>query len=216
MKDLNDWMHDNIISKNIKNIGLELSGGIDSAYILFLLSKFFTTNKTSHRILPIHGYDEKRKYANSAAAAQAVIDVIKKRVPRAPIDDMFIFNYHAKPGENKMPLYHRPMIRSLLDSKRIDMNIRGYTREPEYNVLKKNNMESIGRFPSQERWERSPLSTYTKRDIAKLYKDNNLMEDLFPVTVSCVDDRKDLQPCKKCWWCKEKYDAFGMYDGRST
>lgn len=216
MKDFNDWMHDNIISKNIKNIGLELSGGVDSAYILFLLCKFFITNKTSHRILPIHGFDEKRKYANSIAAAQAVIDVIKKRVPNAPIDNMFIFKYHAKPKENKMPLYHRPVIRSLLDEKRIDMNIRGYTREPEYNILKKNNMESIGRLPSQERWERSPLSLYTKRDIADLYRKNNLMEDLFPVTISCTDDRKDLKPCKKCWWCKEKYDAFGMYDGKHT
>jgi NH3-dependent NAD+ synthetase len=130
MKDFNDWINDNILDKNIKNIGLELSGGVDSAYILFLLCKFFTTNKTSHRILPIHGYDEIRKYANSIAAAQAVIDVIKKRVSNAPIDNMFIFKYDTKFKENKMP--------------------------------------------------------------------------------------KDLQPCKKCWWCKEKYDAFGMYDGRST
>ena len=216
MIDFNDWINDNILNKNVQNIGLELSGGIDSAYILFLLSKFFTTNKTLHRILPIHGYDESRKYANSIAAAQSVIDVIKKRILNAPIDNMFIFKYNKKPKENKMPLYHRPVIRSLLDEKRIDMNIRGYTREPESSVLKKNNMESMGRFPSEERWERSPLSLHTKRDIADLYRKNNLMEDLFPVTISCIDDRKDLRPCKKCWWCKEKYDAFGMYDGKHT
>jgi len=207
-----DWIHDNILDKNIKNIGLELSGGTDSACALYLLSQFFIQNKTSHRILPIHGYDESRKHAYSVSAARDVIDVIKKRIPNAPIDDMFIFAYHREINEEKITKYHRPMIRFLLRDKRIDIHILGSTLEPEKKVLEENNMESIGRTPSLQRSQMGPFGLYRKRDIAILYQENDLMKDLFPVTISCVGDRKDLQPCKECWWCKEKYDAFGMYD----
>ena len=45
----------------------------------------------------------------------------------------------------------------------------------------------------------------------------NLMDDLFPLTMSCIGFEKETnyftEPCKKCYWCHEKKWAFGCYDG---
>ena len=49
-----------------------------------------------------------------------------------------------------------------------------------------------------------------KKAIAAGYEEHDLMDDLFPLTKSCVDRNKT--PCFKCFWCYEKHWAFGMYD----
>ena len=51
-----------------------------------------------------------------------------------------------------------------------------------------------------------------KKFLAEIYEQENLMNDLFPNTVSCTNISK-IEPCKKCYWCEEKKWAFGMYDG---
>ena len=48
-----------------------------------------------------------------------------------------------------------------------------------------------------------------------MWKKYNLM-DIFKETISCVTyypkgSKKEL-PCKECYWCYEKFWAFGMYD----
>ena len=56
-----------------------------------------------------------------------------------------------------------------------------------------------------------------KKFIAQCYKDYNLMDKLYPLTASCIGyaDTTNYftEPCKTCWWCKEKLWAFGSYDG---
>ena len=62
-----------------------------------------------------------------------------------------------------------------------------------------------------------PFNNVDKRFIAENYKICNLMDELFPITASCVGYAKATdnfsKPCKECWWCREKKWAFGMYDG---
>tara|TARA_Y100001970_G_C14176119_1_gene827071 strand:+ start:481 stop:1086 length:606 start_codon:yes stop_codon:yes gene_type:complete len=56
----------------------------------------------------------------------------------------------------------------------------------------------------------APYINLDKKDIAALYRSNNLM-DLFRLTSSC-EAKEDLDHhCGECWWCKERYWAFGEY-----
>ena len=82
------------------------------------------------------------------------------------------------------------------------------TREPPAKDLKKMEIESIGRTALIRRG--GPMGAYTKKYVAELYKKYNLMDNLFPITVSCINDLP-IGACKKCWWCKERYWAFGRY-----
>ena len=57
---------------------------------------------------------------------------------------------------------------------------------------------------------------YSKKDFANLYETHNLMSSLFPYTASCTGTSERTnnftEPCRECFWCKEKYWAFNMYD----
>ena len=62
-----------------------------------------------------------------------------------------------------------------------------------------------------------PFLNVDKKFIAELYKQENLMETLFPLTESCIGFSSDTngfsEPCRQCFWCVERYWAFGCYDG---
>ena len=54
-----------------------------------------------------------------------------------------------------------------------------------------------------------PLEYLDKRFVAEMYKQFDLMNNLFPITkLSCVEyaEKTDYfsKPCKECWWCREK------------
>ena len=62
-----------------------------------------------------------------------------------------------------------------------------------------------------------PFVNVDKKFVADLYKQFDLMDDLFPLTMSCIgfdyQTNYFTEPCKKCYWCHEKKWAFGCYDG---
>ena len=61
----------------------------------------------------------------------------------------------------------------------------------------------------------NPVINVNKKWEAEAYKDKNLLDSLFPLTYSCegsIEDTKyHTQHCKRCWWCQERFWAFGRY-----
>ena len=55
-----------------------------------------------------------------------------------------------------------------------------------------------------------PFGGVDKKFIAYQYKRHEL-HGLRAITVSCTADSKT--PCQECWWCQERFWAFGDYDG---
>ena len=65
-----------------------------------------------------------------------------------------------------------------------------------------------------------PWANTNKKGIAEMYRDENLIDSLFPVTRSCEYDPKceyyifagtadpGLGHCGECWWCKEREWGF--------
>lgn len=60
-----------------------------------------------------------------------------------------------------------------------------------------------------------PYVNVDKKFVAGIYHEFGLMDDLFPLTGSCVGSPADRlwneTPCGKCFWCNEKMWAFGQY-----
>lgn len=60
-----------------------------------------------------------------------------------------------------------------------------------------------------------PFQNHDKAWVARCFESEGLMKGLFPLTRSCegqADKTKNFtKPCKKCWWCREKYWAFKQY-----
>lgn len=53
-----------------------------------------------------------------------------------------------------------------------------------------------------------PWANKDKKYIAKIYKDEGLMESLFKLTRSCIGT--NLNECGKCFWCLEKHWGFQL------
>ena len=59
-----------------------------------------------------------------------------------------------------------------------------------------------------------PYINVNKRFVAGVFKEEGLMEDLFPITRSCVGSKKQTKDftawCWQCFWCYEKAWAFNL------
>lgn len=205
----NKWLEIKLLKNKRKKLGSHMSGGVDSALMTFLMAKFIYDNDLKDtKIVPVHGWDVRRQHSYSPDDVRNVLNIIKPLFPTVQIDDLYIYAFNKIKGEEK-DKYARPNIKLLYKEKIIDGFAYGSTREPPPKALVDLGIESIGR--TEEIRYGGPMGAMTKKDIAKLYEKYNLIDNLLPVTVSCIDDLPNGKPCEKCWWCKEKYWAFGKY-----
>ena len=61
----------------------------------------------------------------------------------------------------------------------------------------------------------NPFFCINKRGLKMIYEELGLIDKLFPVTYSCEgtaeQTKTHTQHCKRCWWCQERFWAFGRY-----
>jgi hypothetical protein len=54
-----------------------------------------------------------------------------------------------------------------------------------------------------------PFANLHKQEIAEIYKQHNLLDTLFPLTISCEATENVSAHCGNCWWCLERKWGFG-------
>jgi hypothetical protein len=116
-----------------------------------------------------------------------------------------------------------------IEEKRIKIVYSGVTSLPPVSVshtFKLRSLELDNRNPNVERdvlrlnKYYSPWANIDKKIVASMYKEENLIETLFSITRSCeydpthhyfIENVKDpgTGHCGECWWCEERYWAFG-------
>ena len=87
-------------------------------------------------------------------------------------------------------------------------------RNHDYDIL---TYGKLMKSPKITKVHVKPFVQVDKKWVAGMYEKLGLMNELFPMTASCIGDNAAssfyTQPCKKCFWCYEKMWAFGCYDG---
>ena len=224
---------------------LALSGGTDSAMILYLLCKY----KPDWKIICHTGID-KHKDPWVGEYASEIVTLMKKKFPDVDIiHEQYKFDsldpvtlYYAKKEWNEkedksvLPTaqgyskaYAAQDLKSELRKKYdIKLSIHGITSNPPLDIQKELGFDKVAeprrnKTYDEETWKKSgkmhyrPFVNVDKKFVADLYKQFDLMEDLFPLTMSCIgfSDTTNFftEPCKECYWCHEKMWAFGCYDG---
>ena len=224
---------------------LALSGGTDSAMILYLLCKY----KPDWKIICHTGID-KHKDPWVGEYASEIVELMKKKFPDVDIiHEQYKFDsldsttlyyakkeWDAKEDKSILPTavgYSKAFaandIKSELRIKYdIKLSIHGITANPPLDVQKELGFDKVAeprrnKTYDEETWKESgkmhyrPFVNVDKKFVADLYKQFDLMDDLFPLTMSCIGFEKETnyftEPCKKCYWCHEKKWAFGCYDG---
>ena len=196
--------------KHIKKCGLFLSGGIDSALILYHLSKLPV------EVYPIHGYDINIPEMDTLTVAQDVrnwilVNGIMKKDLQAKIHDITI---HPMDFVGVKSKYHfmRPARKYLEQRFAVTHWVFGTSQGMPGDERPGNSMKGkeLQNLPDNYNDIIVPWAYKNKQDIAKEYAEFNLNE-LANITNSCI--KSTPVPCRECWWCKERYWAFNSYDG---
>mgnify|MGYP002700416014 FL=1 len=218
-----------------KHIGLSVSGGLDSASLLFLICKHYPQIKVS----PMIGIDAYAKF--DALCAFDIIEWMKDRFPNHNILDNQSFTFdHWDPYwiEKAQDLHDRGVatalqaegtsknlqmrngLQTIKDEIKYEWHVTGTTANPPDDYMKKHGFYHKAEHVRDEPHNRktfvrglyTPYINVNKKFVAGVYKDNDLMDELYPYTSSCVGmpDTTDYGTvaCGTCFWCHEKKWGF--------
>ena len=234
-------------------IGIRLSGGIDSAILCYIVLKYMPHVK----LLPITFYNKLRPIAESSV--NNVLKVLNELNPGNLLMPQEIGRFdttgfqkiedYVGPKRHPKDILQRQFVKDLFETHNGKLNfiLSGETMNPPLdiqvslgvekefnkdrnekreNLLNKYQYGATGPF----RYEYSPFRNHTKKDIADVCKELNLMDTLFPVSETCETEihkydgyvlkehfgmtytRPGVEPCQGCWPCREKYWAYGVFD----
>jgi 7-cyano-7-deazaguanine synthase in queuosine biosynthesis len=218
------------IPLKFKKIAVNISGGADSAILLYMLIKYLQeNNRNDVEVNAITCNGEKKGRRNVQYAVNVVNTVLD-------LTNFHNFNMHYvyyRPDQDYK--YAREVETDLLDKQLIDLVCTGLTCNPyshdtkvvdaSGNVVDLTTDALVSRNGTKHRkWSINhfrnfyhPFANVDKRMIADLYEHFNVTDLLFTQTRSCeaLPDHKwyteegTKQPCGNCWWCLERKWAFG-------
>ena len=190
---------------NYKSLGLALSGGIDSALLLYYLLN------QDYKIKCYTAIDKNND--NNRQAATDIKDLIEKKTGKT-VEHFEFIEYekdHEKGKREKMT----ESWTNLFNSNTIDCILTGATQylksiDDKWNQGDKKKatdtkwMKGSGTYITYR-----PFLEHDKTWIKQGCDANELTDNLVKISVSC--NSTSTPPCKDCLPCAEKYQAFGCY-----
>jgi len=188
-------------------VGVLVSGGADSAVLLYLLMKYHADQ--------IYIFTLASSLKNNVNSKHA-IDVVSKCSELTGNQNFtHLISYcHTQTTDILFKTTEK-----YLESGTIEWLYTGITKNPPDEVLvefQDRTTESHERDPTVERAvvqeDRKLITPFTnidKKELANLYKRHNLTDILFPLTRSCEHLSEFEGHCGSCWWCEERKWGFG-------
>jgi hypothetical protein len=226
-----DSGHSTIIplSNKWKTLGIQVSGGLDSALLLYLSTIAIQKHNFDIKIQPISVYIPTK--AKNIVSTNSIIDKIREITNASFINDGLILNMplsEATHIDNKKNIFFNSQIRMLFDQGIINFDFNGNTQNPPESIrkyFKNDETRQKNRDDAQSIYNSrtcaSPHYMMDKADIINLYLKHNIFKDISPMTISC-DENIDIihkhqltVPCGRCWWCSERkygHDANNVED----
>lgn len=203
----------NIPITDCANIGISVSGGADSAVLLYILMSSLDENQK----LSLYTYGQKSTHYFNLTYSR----IVAKRCEE--LTGFSNYNHIVDYTTTKQTvdkLFQHPQ--NDLKDEIIGFFYTGFTSNPPEDIANsflgkdRNTLQSI-RDPNITRKIMvndnicMPFANINKKGIADLYKQLGLIETLLPYTRSCesTDPIHLGTHCNNCWWCKERQWSFG-------
>ncbi len=207
-----------VLPNAVKNVGLRISGGADSAIVGYMLSKYVYEERPDIKIVPITVQQIGKNY--QLTFAKKIIEFYKKT-----FGDIFLQHQTAVSlHESKYSEAQQKLQKYLYREGMIDFHFVGITLNPPTGVIPESTFSEgwteppdrirTGKLkPMYEGKRCTPLINIDKRGVAELYHTLGVIDTLFPLTRSCEEFTDDFSKhCKKCWFCAERFYGFGRYE----
>lgn len=207
------------IPDTVKNVGIKLSGGADSAIVCYMLAKHVVEERPDVSIYAITSNAEGKEYQ---------VDFAKRVMAKVSELTSVKFAGHftnlarTDNSENYTEDQNQ-LVDSVYDKQLIEMHFAGITANPTAEEAPEL-YDDRDAMPSDDRSKQAvkrpyqtgrsfrPLINTDKRGVAELYHNLGVIDSLFPVTRSCEAYTSNFSKhCGKCWFCKERYWGFGRY-----
>lgn len=203
-----------------KSIAIQVSGGLDSAMLLYLTAKTIKENNFDITIRPVSV-----EIPTKAKSLSSARNVVKK------VTELLNFNNMGEMIEAVMPLdqckqpykdaFLGQTVNNTLDQNICQFAFNGDTKNPPPEIrgtFKNDDKRQTGRDNRQSIYSgtyvASPHAFMDKKDIVELYVIHGLIDELAPLTLSCDENietitRRNMPtPCRECWWCSERKYGF--------
>jgi 7-cyano-7-deazaguanine synthase in queuosine biosynthesis len=206
------------IPRDVINVGLKISGGLDSAIVGYILSKYVTEERPDVGITPITVDQEGKAY--QIQFAKNVIEYYK-----TVFGDIYTEHYTGfspMPEEENYVIAQDKVTKRLYAENKIQFHFAGITANPpqgsiEQRIYDQGFLEPPDRDPSKflksiyvDSNRCLPLINFNKQHVSELYDYFDLQNTLFPLTRSCEQYTDDFtQHCNNCWFCGERKWGFG-------
>lgn len=189
--------------KKWNKIGVQVSGGADSAITLYKIAKSLPEKS----IIPISYSDPNAAYNIPLMNAPAVVEYCKVKFKN--ISDHIIIPITYEHWREKSKIM-RSLNIELGAKGVIDFLVSGRTAIPP-GMSSENRPERVNDFnvwQDEDLYGKrlyKPFTGIDKKQIWKFYQEEGV-EDLWDLTGSCV---RTYPACGECWWCKEREYARG-------
>ena len=188
-------------------IGISFSGGADSSLLLYILMKY---SKDPIHVFTCIGSNTRHILKSASNAIDKIIDLTENY--------NVYHHYHFVKEDNRIKELFKQQIQ-FVENKTIKWLYTAITKNPPFEIqrsFKEPSRENHERHPLIERpvyMEHQPIympfTNIDKQTVAKMYKELDILESLFPVTRSCESLTLTEGHCGECWWCEERLWGFG-------
>lgn len=206
------------IPDDVKNIGLRVSGGADSAIILYMTVMYCEQHIPDANLHILTCANPVKGWYNSKWSAR-VIDKVLQLTRTNLIKSHY--TYFAETQTSNEMFKHET---NMYKAGTADFFIHGTTLNPpsEIEYLQQDRYEPRDDYIPDLYFRNGNMTTFMplrnvdKRMTAYLFYAHEVTRTLLPSTRSCeqhATSNRDIgtwmeSSCKKCWWCKEKKWAF--------
>jgi|688.fasta_scaffold890139_1 7-cyano-7-deazaguanine synthase in queuosine biosynthesis len=187
------------------DLGIFLSGGADSAILLYILAKYSKKNIHTYTNKVLSRFGKQPEYTNK------IIEACTK------LTDNRNITQHIITVEQANNASFSKQFNEVLENTNLSLFV-GTTALPPLDAYsefssKISDTDYMERDPTKQRSTTYkngrlclPFFNLNKKDIANIYEHYELTEILFPLTRSCFIE--EHQHCGRCFWCEERKWAF--------
>lgn len=218
------------LSSKWHTLGIQVSGGLDSALLLYLTAKIIKQRNLNIKIQPIV-IDLLVKVDNDVTTTNVInkvrdllsVDFIKDKLTYTIPEELSTIR-RSNIG------FIDGVIRNLIDTDIISAEFNANTKNPPAEIRQNFINDDYYRLKNRDsrtsvynaELSMSPFALIDKQDIVNLYIKENILDQLSPLTISCNENTRDIEannlpvPCGQCWWCQERRWGFSSNNATDT
>lgn len=215
------------LQEKYKKIGVSVSGGVDSALVFYCMCKTIQDEglTETHEIYPISSSDSNRK--DGKEHTLKIIQTVQNIFPNVKIHECRwdSFDKFDKNFVHKCDNLFKDLLRDGINitltgattniSKDLVFTDKLHTRDlnrDSENIEDTRNLYHSKKYDGMLIYK--PFAFEDKFFISDCYEEYGIVENILPLTISCVNPvpLDSFNPCKECYWCQEKFLAFGTFD----